>query len=109
MEEQNNNNETKQEAYIPIFKGEVTCNAVFRKIQMRYSAPIGLFIGRVCVAQYEIDAAIPKEDPKKFRVITPLPSLPKDMGRFETEKECKSRCVSIAIAFFNQLAGIENN
>lgn len=84
----------------------VTCDAVFKPIPLKYSTPVGLFIGRICVAKYVLDSTIAAENPNKYHVTTDVHSINKELGHFETEHQAKSRCVSAAVVFTNQLKGV---
>ena len=98
-EEQNNNNAQEQQLYI----ADVSCYAIFKRVPSQYLRITGLFIGKVKVATYCMDGNSPKDDPCKYVVNSPLPTIKDQIGRFETEEECKQACIRVAKVFCEQL------
>lgn len=98
-EEQNNNNAQERQFFI----ADVSCCAIWRKIPSQYLSITGLFIGKVKVATYCMDGCNSKYDPCKYVVNSPLPTIKDQIGRFETEEECKQACIRVAKVFCEQL------
>ena len=82
---------------------DVSCCAIWRKIPSQYLSITGLFIGKVKVATYCMDGCSSKDDPCKYVVNSPLPTIKDQIGRFETEEECKQACIRVAKVFCEQL------
>lgn len=88
----------------PLIKiADISCYAYFKRVPTQYLHIIGLFIGKVKVATYYIDGCSSKDDPCKYVVNSPLPTIIDQIGRFETEEECKQACIRVAKVFCNQL------
>jgi hypothetical protein len=98
-EEQNGNNAQEQQLFI----ADVSCCAYFKKVPTQYLSITGLFIGKVKVATYCMDGCSSKDDPCKYVVNSPLPTIKDQIGRYETEEECKQACIRVAKVFCEQL------
>ena len=98
-EKQNNNNAQEQQLFI----ADVSCCAYFKRVPTQYLSITGLFIGKVKVATYRMDGCSSKDDPCKYVVNSPLPTIKNQIGRFETEEECKQACIRVAKVFCEQL------
>jgi len=82
----------------------VSCRFEFRNIPKRYVSSIGLFIGKVLVAEYFYDGTRTRGDKKQYKVVSPLPTIKNDLGNYETKEECKNLCIKIAKTFLKQLS-----
>lgn len=82
---------------------DVSCSAIWKNVPSQYLSITGLFIGKVKVATYCMDGCSSKDDPCKYVVNSPLPTIKDQIGRYETEEECKQACIRVAKVFCEQL------
>jgi hypothetical protein len=96
---QNNNNAQEQQLFIAY----ISCCVYFKRIPTQHLNITGLFIGKVKIATYCMDGLSLKDDPCKYVVNSPFPPIKDQIGRFETEEECKQACIRVAKVFCDQL------
>ena len=86
-------NEKKQESTSPksptITMGTVLIEAQFRNIKSNYTHTPGLYIGKILVASFYYDGTRTHGDSLKYKVSSTLPSIKRELGHFETTKECE--------------------
>lgn len=88
-----------------VFSATINVCAVWKNVPSQYLSITGLYIGKVKVASYCQNGRNDKSDPKKYSVSSSLPTMKSDLGRFETEEECRAVCIKVARVFCGQLEG----
>lgn len=87
----------------PVFTVAVNCKAHWKELHSKYVPATALYVGKVKVVEYYYNGTRPKGDPKVYKVVADISSLKSDLGSFETEEECRARCIQAAKVFCNQL------
>ena len=87
----------------PIHIADLNCYAYWRHNPQQYVPQTILYVGNIEVARYFHDSAIPKTSPLKYKAITGLPSIRREIGKYETEKQCQEACLSAVKSFFELL------
>lgn len=83
--------------------GDVSFNVYWKEVPSRYLSIKGLYVGKLKIASYCIDGCSRKGDKNIYSVSTSIPIIKSDLGRFETEEQCKKRCLQVAKLFCEQL------
>jgi len=81
----------------------ITVRAQFKSIGSQYVTSNGLFIGNVLIAEYHWNAMRVQGDPLVYKVTSPIKGIRSELGSYETEDECKSRCVEVMNTFLKML------
>lgn len=79
----------------------ITVRAQFKSISSQYATSNGLFIGNVLIAEYHWNAMRVQGDP--LVLTSPIKGIRSELGSYETEDECKSRCVEVMNTFLKML------
>jgi len=87
-----------------LYLGVINCLATWKTNTGRYSSGKSLYIGKVRVAGYFYNGARPKDDPKVYKVASPIETIKSDLGSYETESECVNVCIKVAKLFIEHLS-----
>ena len=82
----------------------VSCRAFWKTIEGQYVSATGLYIGKVLVASYSYNGLRSKDAKKETYVVSSsMPGIKRDLGKYETEEECQTRCYEVAETFLKML------
>lgn len=98
--EEANGDEPKKEI---LHIADIKCNAIWKTDTQKYSNGRSLYIGKIKVTGYHYDEMRSRNDPKAYKVTSPIGTIKSDLGNFETEEECKAICLEVARVFCKQL------
>lgn len=74
-----------------------------KTINSRFSSETAIYIGKLKIASYWWDSTKTKKDLHNYKVVSYLPFIRSDIGKFVTEEECVQELIRVANYAIKQL------